>query len=273
MVKGGQKMSDIVAYGFCENDCKREVFTKEQTLALLQEAIDSGDLASCSGDVKISEIQEINKNAGLKFWVGTQAEYNAIASPSTDVHYIITDDTTLKDLNKAIEDLQKDGSVTTNKIADGAITAQKIAPGAIPAGITHTSHTAEISIADPNGATLTGTINLNRYTTGDDDGGVVIADLNLSIPGGFDFSSAKASQRFATIIGEDSVFAPSMQSKVELEIYKSDTLYGSFALCRNGDGTSGGFDFYVGTTTKNSGTTGGVFRTSVTYYGTPASSL
>lgn len=265
-------MSEIKAYGFCENDCRREVYTKEQTVALLQAAIDNGSLASCTGNVIISEVQEINKNVGLKFWLGTQAEYNAIESPSADVHYIITDDTTLQSLNEAVTALQADGSVTTNMIANGAITAEKIASGAIPSGIEHSTMTAEISIADSNSVALTGTINFNRYTTGDDDGGIVIADMNISVPAGFNFDGMSASKRFAEISAENSVFAPSMQSKVELEIYKSSTVQLSLAFCENGGGTSR-FSLYVGTTTKNSGSTAQQIRTSVTYYGTPANDL
>lgn len=53
----------------------------------------------------IEVIKEQNDSKGLKFWVGTQAEYEAIDKYDEDCFYITTDDTFDDDVNKAIEEL------------------------------------------------------------------------------------------------------------------------------------------------------------------------
>lgn len=283
-------MSEIKAYGFCENDCRREVYTKEQTVALLQAAIDSGSLASCTGNVIISEVQEINKNVGLKFWLGTQAEYNAIASPSADVHYIITDDTTIENLNKAVAALQANGSVTTAKLANGsvtteklaagsvttaklaagAVTADKIASGAIPPGVTHTTVIlAQQYWQDGSGNQIKVTPTFHRYTTGDDDGGIVLATLEVaSVPAAFDFNTI--TDRYITLFANGSIYTPGDET-VEIVFSYVDV-----------DDTSKRIDLSIRIETggklrlsaaKNTGVSKSPIRLLSTYYGTPASSL
>ena len=238
--------SEIEAHGFCESDCKRPVYTKEQTLALLQAAIDNGSLASCTGNVIVSQVQETKANAVLKFWVGTEAEYNAVTNKDPNTYYIKTDDTTIADLSAAVAALQADGSITTAKLAngaitaakladgavtatklasgattpadgsittaklaDGAVTAEKIASGAIPSGVTHTTFKGEqIVFQDGDGNKIRVTPTLHRYSTGDNDGGIVIATFKINaIPENFNIETVVNDE---IVITSDRKYAPSV---------------------------------------------------------------
>lgn len=88
-------------YCLCEHNCKFETMTKEQILAAIAQAVDTGAI----GDVDtgfVSRVIEQNKRGTLYFWVGTQAEYNAITEKADDCYYIITDDTTKADIATTI---------------------------------------------------------------------------------------------------------------------------------------------------------------------------
>lgn len=67
-------------YGFCEAHCKEPVYSQEQTLSLLQQAIEAQSLQGIDPDASpiVALIRENNKRANIAFWVGTEAEYNAL---------------------------------------------------------------------------------------------------------------------------------------------------------------------------------------------------
>lgn len=99
-------MSERKWYVRCETGCIAESMTKEQILTAISQAMTTGEI----GDVDtgfITRIKEQNNGAGLSFWVGTQAEYNALDPKLNNCFYIITDDTTADDINKAVADMQK----------------------------------------------------------------------------------------------------------------------------------------------------------------------
>lgn len=84
-------------YCFCEDDCKFETLTKEQIYSVLEQAISKGQIVDVDSGF-ITTIKELNHNIGLRFWVGTTAEYNALAEKEDNVLYIKTDDTSVNDL-------------------------------------------------------------------------------------------------------------------------------------------------------------------------------
>lgn len=98
-------MSERNYYVFCDDNCKFEGMTKEQIIAAIAEA--TGTTPVHIDDAFITKIKEQNGNKQLKFWVGTQAEYNALQTKPTDCYVLITDDTTLDDLNAEIASLQE----------------------------------------------------------------------------------------------------------------------------------------------------------------------
>lgn len=91
-------MSERTYYVICEDNCKFEGMTKEQILAAIAEA--TGATPTHIDDAFITKIKEINKNAALKFWIGTQAEYNAIETPEANCFYIFTDSDELSEIEE-----------------------------------------------------------------------------------------------------------------------------------------------------------------------------
>lgn len=102
-------------YVLSENNCKFESFTKEQILSAIQQAVDSGEIKNVDTGF-VTKIKEQNKNAGLMFWVGTQAEYNALESKKNNCLYIITDDRRNESIDLIWNNLRQ-----LNDIADGAM--------------------------------------------------------------------------------------------------------------------------------------------------------
>lgn len=69
----------MIVYGFCENNCKHPVFTQEEVLSLLRQAIEEQSLANI--DPNYAAIKAlIDKNGGddVVFWTGTEAQFNAL---------------------------------------------------------------------------------------------------------------------------------------------------------------------------------------------------
>ena len=66
-------------YGFCDDNCKFLVYTREEVLSLLQQAINDGTLQDI--DAEYSAITQVIDNNGrndVRFWVGTEAEFNSL---------------------------------------------------------------------------------------------------------------------------------------------------------------------------------------------------
>ena len=85
-------MSKRKYYCFCDSNCKFETMTREQILAAIQQAAESG-LVFDPDAAFITKIKETNAGNLLTFWVGTQAQYNALQTIDKNCHYIITDKT------------------------------------------------------------------------------------------------------------------------------------------------------------------------------------
>lgn len=79
--------------------------TEEEIITLVTNIVESGSV----GDIDtgfVTKIVEQNRHRALKFWVGTQAEYDAIDTIFANTFYIITDDTFKEDVLSAITNLQ-----------------------------------------------------------------------------------------------------------------------------------------------------------------------
>ena len=99
-------------YVFREDNCKFESMTKEQIITAIANATGVSPEAVDVDDAFISKIQEMNQNNNLKWWVGTEAEYNAIEDLDAETLYIITDaadDTgaVITALKEQLDDLQE----------------------------------------------------------------------------------------------------------------------------------------------------------------------
>lgn len=100
-------MAERKYYVLCESNCKFESMTKEQILTAIQQAVETGEIKDIDTGF-ITTIKEQNRGNAITLWKGTQAEYNALTEKPEDCFYIITDDTFKEDINKAIEDQNKE---------------------------------------------------------------------------------------------------------------------------------------------------------------------
>lgn len=95
-------MSGRKYYCFCDSNCKFETMTKEQILAAIAQAAETGLVFDPDAAI-ISRVQEGNSGRYVTFWVGTQAQYNALAEKEETCIYVITDSTKDADLVATVE--------------------------------------------------------------------------------------------------------------------------------------------------------------------------
>lgn len=113
-------MTDRTYYCFCDSGCKFETLTKEQILTAITQAVNNGTIGNIDTGF-ITTVKTIN-GTPLKFFVGTQYEYDVLtAEEKQNLFAVITNDTAKDALFAAIEDLQND----VNGITNGAIIAKK----------------------------------------------------------------------------------------------------------------------------------------------------
>ena len=108
-------MSDRKWYVRCQMGCLAESMTKEQILTAISQAVETGKVKDVDTGF-VTRLVEQNKGVALYFWVGTQAEYNAIETKADDCFYIITDDTIKEDIEAAIAELTKSVEAIENKV-------------------------------------------------------------------------------------------------------------------------------------------------------------
>ena len=97
-------MATPTVYVLCDQNCKFESMTKEQIFTAIMQAVNDGTI----GDIDTGFITTIKTINGLaaRFFVGTQADYNALhPSEKRNLFKIITDDTTIDGINQACEDI------------------------------------------------------------------------------------------------------------------------------------------------------------------------
>lgn len=89
-------------YVFDENKNLFEGWDKEEIIAAIVNYLETHAV----GDVDtgfVTTIKEQNAEKGLKFWIGTTAQYNAIETKDADTLYILTDDSELQDIEAKVE--------------------------------------------------------------------------------------------------------------------------------------------------------------------------
>lgn len=80
-------MSERNYYVICDDNCKFEGMTKEQVYDAIAEA--TGSTPTPVDEAFITKVKEQNANHSIKFWKGTEAQYNALTEKDTDTVYII----------------------------------------------------------------------------------------------------------------------------------------------------------------------------------------
>lgn len=113
-------MGDVEVFGFCNAKCKFPVYTKEQTMAILQQLMEGNSFASVDPSLSpvVKLIQEQHGGKRISLWMGTEAEYNALEPQPvaslvmlrTDENgqlYLCTDDSTMQGwYNKIMQDAE-----------------------------------------------------------------------------------------------------------------------------------------------------------------------
>ena len=66
-------------YGVCDNNCKHLVYTREEVLSLLRQAIEDQSLLNVDAEfAAIKKVLDINGGENIAFWTGTEAAFNAL---------------------------------------------------------------------------------------------------------------------------------------------------------------------------------------------------
>lgn len=119
-------MAERNYYVVCDDNCRFEGMTKEQIITAIEQAIETGSVGDIDAGF-ITKIKETNRNAELKFWVGTQAEYNAISVPSQNTFYIITDsDDERRIINTVVAEIENSLLQNYSKIISGQYNGSQI---------------------------------------------------------------------------------------------------------------------------------------------------
>ena len=117
-------MATPKVYVICDQKCLYESMTKEQILAAIAQAVTEGTV----GDFDTGFIQTIKTINGLplRFFVGSQNEYDALtAEQKQDLYAIITDDGTHDGFSAAIKALQTNYTELHDGLVSGAFVPQK----------------------------------------------------------------------------------------------------------------------------------------------------
>lgn len=87
-------------YCFCGSNCRYETMTKEQILAAIAQAVETGSVGDCDTGF-ITKVKELNGGKYVTFWVGMQSQYNALDKIDESCIYIITDNKENENIRKA----------------------------------------------------------------------------------------------------------------------------------------------------------------------------
>ena len=168
-------MSDETVFALDEGENKRESMTKEQILAAIANAITTGQV---TGDYTafIEMIKEQNKGAGVKIWLGTQAELLALPEIDENTIYYVTDMSTMADLDAALTTLKQQLSSGDFKVgaADKATNVTTNINGKAITSIFETNGTTVRKATHAETAEMTEKIKMVKITPD---------DLSLSLSG------------------------------------------------------------------------------------------
>lgn len=115
-------------YAICDSNCRWETLTREQILTAIMQAVNEGTIGDIDSGF-ISTIKTIN-GTGIKFFYGTQNEYNALPKEQkANLAKFITDDETFENINSEIESILNGSNIVgrsrNSEIAESAKIASK----------------------------------------------------------------------------------------------------------------------------------------------------
>lgn len=94
-------------YVFRADNCRFEGMTKEQILAAITQAVETGTIQNVDTGF-VTKIKEQNSGSAVTLWVGTQAQYNALGTKEPNCLYIVTDDNNIEAIQNDIAKLNSD---------------------------------------------------------------------------------------------------------------------------------------------------------------------
>lgn len=107
----------VKKYCYCDNNCKYETLDKEEILAAIAQAVETGIIGECDTGF-ITTIKTITGEP-LKFFVGEQSEYEALTEEQREnLFAIITNDTTKEGIQNTLDELLAAASDQTKFNAD-----------------------------------------------------------------------------------------------------------------------------------------------------------
>lgn len=76
----------MAVYGFDDGNNKREVYTKEEVINIVRQAIENHSTAGIDPELVAipPAIKEQNENVNARFWIGTAADFNALEISAID---------------------------------------------------------------------------------------------------------------------------------------------------------------------------------------------
>jgi hypothetical protein len=117
-------MSEMKYYCFCSSNCRYETMTKEQILAAIAQAAETGMVYDPDAAM-VSKVKESNAGGSVSFWVGTMAQYNAIENKDANCMYIITDDTYKADIEAAVSNAANNASAAQAEASSASSAASE----------------------------------------------------------------------------------------------------------------------------------------------------
>lgn len=107
---------------FCSSNCKYETMTKEQILTAITQAASGESVIDPDAGV-LTKVKETNNGGYITFWVGTQAQYNALQGNIVqNCLYIITDEAAKEDISKALQQINDRLEAVEKNVADNTTT-------------------------------------------------------------------------------------------------------------------------------------------------------
>lgn len=127
-------MSGRNYYCLCDDNCRFPTMTAEQITAAIAQAVETGVIVDPDAPF-ITRVKEQNAGAYVTFWVGTQAQYNALETKEDTCIYVITDDTKQQDIDNALDEMQ----AAVQEAAANANAAAQAAAAAAPKSHNHSA--------------------------------------------------------------------------------------------------------------------------------------
>lgn len=131
-------------YVISDDNCKFESMTKEEIIAAIVQYMESHEITDVDTGF-ITTLKEQNHGTGLTFWLGTQAEYNALETHVPNCFYIISDDSTVDDLQEVVNSLQETVSNISGKNGD-VLLNETVAYGACDVALSGEHHMTDFSV-------------------------------------------------------------------------------------------------------------------------------